>query len=158
MRSETTMNWLRPVIGLVVQPARTTTASDSARSMALILNRSFYEMDFQRAFAYANGAPWRTKSRISGPRPSGSTLPRRVSGCSPSARRGAAQSSRSSTGSGRSSRFLRRPLRQVGSLHAHGGPDRVLDVLEEHELELLTRLGGHVLQVLLVALGQHHGL
>src|SRR5688572_19588947 len=50
-RSDTTINWLRPVIGLVVQPASSTATSDHVRSMALILKRSFHEMDFQHAFA-----------------------------------------------------------------------------------------------------------
>src|SRR5580765_1766737 len=49
-------------------------------------------------------------------------------------------------------------LAQRFRLHAEAGANRVLDAVEEHELELVARFLRHVLEVLLVAPRQHHRL
>src|SRR5690606_25112655 len=49
-------------------------------------------------------------------------------------------------------------LAQLHRVDAKGGPDRVVHLVEKDELELLPRLLRHVLEVLLVAPGQHHAL
>src|ERR1043165_4773117 len=95
----------------------------------------------------------RSKTPNFATRPSGSTPRRRANGSSLAARRGGARSSPSWTAClPRQPRLGRLLLR--GQL-ADRGPDRVLDAVQKHELELRPRLGRPVLEVFLVAPRQH---